>query len=450
MALEFFIDIYCVVVYYKIMKPLINQKSEQKQNILLNFSSMLSLSVLHMPTAELLEFIEEEIQENPLIDIEFSGSSLREYGDYDIYSYMEDISTCNLKNQLLSQLGVLKLSPVDYALGRYLIECIDECGYLQTDLHETAEFFGIPTNKVRKIMRVIQRFDPSGVGARNLKECFIIQLVNKGCWDLSLFRFIYRGLDDVLKGKYKLAAKRTGTAENSIMRFYNIIKTLDPNPGTQIASKKQNTYIIPELFLEVSQDNFKLTTNEKIFSSINVHHTYDNLIGKEQDPEAYKFLRDKLERAKLVIKCLEQRKKTLLKVSKYLVQYQADFLSGKSKIPLSLNIKAVAEKLHMHPSTVSRAVNGKYIQTPKGVLPLKSLFVSGIKTIDGDDECYLNICDKIKNFIKTEDKNSPWSDSEIAHYLFLNGIKISRRTVAKYRKKMNLPSSSERRILYKN
>lgn len=332
-------------------------------------------------------------------------------------------------------------------VGRYIIESLDENGYMTLSVREIARATGAPEDKVEEVLDIIHTFDPSGVGARNLGECLMIQLEHKGLLDDSYKKLLREHLEDLASNRLGAISKDMGISVKEVQEMADEIKSLEPKPGRQFASQTDTRYIVPDVLVERVDDDYVVTVNDSSTPHLMVSSYYERLLNEaEKDSNLSKYLTDRLNSAVWLIKSIDQRKQTIYNVVKAVVKYQKEFFDKGSKYLKTLTLKQIAEEVGIHESTVSRSINGKYLQSPMGVFEIKYFFSGGVAGGSGGE----GISSKsIKSFIKEiidgEDPKSPYSDQDMVKMLKEKGIDISRRTVAKYRDEMHILSSSKRR-----
>ena len=367
--------------------------------------------------------------------------------DREEYSYEQFVSKEEtLEDFLLLQLTFSNLKDRDLKIGRYIVEAIDENGYLTAAIDQIAKIFKTDCEKIEKILDVIQTFEPIGVGARNLKECLIIQLAAKGLLDEVTEYIILNHLEDLGDNKLNKIAKAIGIPVSQVQMVSDLIRTLEPKPGRSFAGGENVKYIVPDVFVEKMAGDYIVISNESSIPHIMVSPYYNSLAREaKNDEELSKYITDKFNSALWLIKSIEQRKRTIYNVVTAVVRHQKEFLDKGPKYLKTLTLKQVADDIGMHESTVSRSVNGKYMQTPRGVFEIKYFFSGGITGQDGEGVSSNSIKTMIKEIIDGENPAKPFSDQDIVGVLSERGIEISRRTVAKYREGMNILSSSKRR-----
>lgn len=442
---------------------------EQTQKLTMTPELIQAIRILQFNTQELDSFVQEELLENPVLEIdgkrkEESSIDIQEKirEDYDDeesykqwefspdkeeYSYEQFVSKEEtLEDYLLLQLTFSNLKGEDLKVGRYIIEAIDENGYLTVSVEQISKIFKISCEKTEKILDVIQTFEPLGVAARDLKECLIIQLAAKGLLDEVTEYIILNHLEDLGENKLNKIAKAIGIPVSQIQMIGDMIRTLEPKPGRSFSAGESVKYIVPDVYVEKMNDEYVVTSNESSLPHIMVSPYYNSLVREaKNDEELSKYITDKFNSALWLIKSIEQRKRTIYNVVTAVVEHQKDFLDKGPKYLKTLTLKQIADDIGMHESTVSRSVNGKYMQTPRGVFEIKYFFSGGITGNDGEGVSSNSIKTMIKEIIDGENPAKPFSDQDIVGKLSEKGIEISRRTVAKYREGMNILSSSKRR-----
>ena len=443
---------------------------EQAQKLSLTPELIQSIQILQLSNFDLIEYVKSELVENPIlenaksldetqpIDIQeklresdFEAERFRQFeysaDDEEDHTYEQYVSRDEtLTDHLLLQLSLSKIKSDEAAIGRYIIEAIDDNGYLTMSLEEVAEALGEDIEKVDHVLDVIQNFDPVGVGARDLRECLVIQLSARGMLTDEIEYVIYNMLEELANKKFAVIAKQLGLKKEDVQELSDLIKTLDPKPGRAYGSGKETNYIVPDIILENHHGEFELSSNFKSSPKLRVSSYYDKLVQEAaHDGELKKYINEKFNSAVWLIKSIEQRRRTIYDVSEAIFKHQEKFFQKGEKYLKPLTLRQIAEELGIHESTVSRTINGKYIQSPRGIYELKYFFSTGISTGDGGSVSSSSIKSVIKDLIKSEDEKKPYSDQEIADILKRRDIEISRRTVAKYRESLGILSSSKRK-----
>ena len=465
---------------------------QQKPTLIMTQRLQQALKLLQMPTLELQQALKQELERNPLLEevdeveevqeIEevkkeqgqddaepveaatpekeqevdwnelwpdtYEGPSAPRTDDPDAEFYERvPVTRQSLGDALVEQLRLLSLAEDDLAIGEYLIGSIDENGYLQTTVEEVAEACGVPPEKVEDLLVQIQKFEPAGVGARNLQECLWIQLVQRKQETTLAGRIVQEQFENLLSKRFGEIARALKCTVEEVQAAGDLIATLDPRPGQEIAAE-ETKYVVPDLIVDRVADDFVVSLNDRNVPRLRISAAYQQMLRNKtagQD-ETRKFISDKLNSAKWLIQTIEQRRKTMIKVMRRIVEEQRDFFERGVEGLKPLTLQQIANQIGMHESTVSRVTTNKYVQTPRGVFELKYFFSSGLATEDGDDVSAKVAKDKIQTLINNEDKRDPLSDQRIAEILHEHGLKIARRTVAKYREALRLlPARSRRR-----
>ena len=361
---------------------------------------------------------------------------------YEQYVY----SDVTLPEHLMFQLQFASNKKGCRRVGKYIIESLDENGYMTSTVEEIACATGAPQEKVEEVLEIIHGFDPVGVGAKDLAECLVIQLRQKGQLTDLFEKVINRHLEDLANSRLGVIAKDMGISPQKVQEMSDIIRTLEPKPGRLFASQMETKYIVPDVIIERSDDDYVVTVNESSTPRLMVSSYYSKLMKQsENDDSLSKYLSDRVNSAVWLIKSIEQRKQTIYNVVTAVVKHQKEFLDKGSKYLKTLTLKDIAEELGIHESTVSRSINGKYLQCPRGVFEIKYFFSAGVSGSHGEGISSNSIKEFIKEIVDNEDVKSPYSDQEMVKMLKEKGISISRRTVAKYRDELNILSSSKRK-----
>lgn len=434
---------------------------EQTQKLILTKELKQSLEILQMPTYKLEEVILKESQENPLLEIEkkseidwekyiqnmaSSPSNYREYTppDEDSKSDYENMvkSQTSLYEHLKSQVGFLgKISDTQREIIEFIIDSLDEDGYLKIEDSAIAQRFKEEKSVVEKCITLVQTMEPAGVGARSLEECLLIQLKEQGVGDEVLKSIIKDDLSLIGRKNFKEISKKYSIKMEAIGEYCKIIKTLEPKPGRKYGAYK-NDYVLPDVIVEKIGEELVVRLNNNSLPTININHFYKNILTNTNDSETKDYIKEKLNSVANLLKNVESRKNTILKVSMEIVSEQKDFFEKGKCYLKPMTLKDIATKLDFHESTISRAVNGKYMLTPFGLFELKYFFNSAPKD---EDLASTSIKKIIKEIIDSENKKKPYSDQKLVDILKSKGISISRRTIAKYRDEMQILSSSRRK-----
>jgi RNA polymerase sigma-54 factor len=337
------------------------------------------------------------------------------------------------------------LSKTDYNAAKYIIESLNENGYLEDSTSYIAELLNINEEKIEEIVKIVQSFEPCGIGARNLKECLLIQLRAKGLESMELNVLIDNYLDDLGKNKFEYVSKHMKIPVERVKELFAIIKSLNPRPGAFLNRVENCGYIVPDVIVVKFRDYYEVLLSDFTIPTIKVSRLYKEILESTADEAAKKYIEKKITQANWIIKCIEQRNNTLLNVSKAIVDIQRRFFDKGPAHLCVMVLKDVADMIGIHESTVSRAVSGKYMQSPWGVYKISSFFTHGLSGGLKSGKTPQKIKSVINEIISDENKSKPYSDQRIAELLKERGIEMSRRTVSKYREEMNIPAASGRR-----
>ena len=382
--------------------------------------------------------------------------------DDDFPSYEQTLTKpASLEEHLLWQLRLSSVNEAEQNLGEILIGNIDEDGYLRTPLEEIGEYAHVSVSDVENVLDLIQTFDPPGVGARDLQECLNIQLRhlhyglveghhsgNGAGTDCLLKTIVANHLTDLQKKRYQNIAKETGATLEEVYEAVHIIEGLEPKPGRPFFSDN-NQIIIPDVFVFKDEGEWVVLLNEDGLPRVRISPYYKRMLGGSGgDSESTKeYLDEKLREAQWIIRSLDQRNKTILKVVHSLIHFQEAFLEKGIQYLKPLVLKQVAEDVGMHESTISRVTTNKYMYCPQGMLELKFFFNAGIQRTDpgAEDLSSLTVRELIRDMVAHESPTKPLKDQEIVARLKGRGIVIARRTVAKYRAELNIAPASQRK-----
>lgn len=372
----------------------------------------------------------------------------RSQEDEEKRQYMFDslVAGTSLQEHLLEQVRLSDLAPQQRPVAEMIIGNIDDYGYLQASVDELAFSTNIPAEKVLEVLRVIQSFHPPGVGARDLRECLMLQLERSDKKDTLEYRIVDKYMEALGKRRIPEIARGLNLSVEEIQDAVERIGHLEPRPGRDFLPDNQQ-YVVPEIFVQKVGDEYVITTNNEQIPHLRISNTYKDLMAQpDSTSEVREYIRDKIRAGKFLIKSLHQRQQTILNIAKEIVNRQRDFMEhGVSQLK-PLTMVQVAEVVGVHETTVSRAVSGKYMQTPRGVFEMKYFFTSGIKTASGVGLSNTSVKDMISEMIEKEDPGKPLSDEEIVKLLSEKGIVIARRTVAKYRSELNILPSHLRKV----
>lgn len=454
-----------------------SMKMTQQQKMIMTQNMQQSIKLLQMSLHDLREYIDNEYSENPILEIneqdnlndelqsseleKFNAEKLAEEMDYDNYRDKleplysnEDVSPLNfieekksLKEYLHEQLLEVNADAYTIMIAKYIIESLDGRGYLEIPIEELAHELNIADEDVEKGLKLVQSLEPYGIGARSIKECLIIQSINLHILDDNIERIIQYHLEEVAENKYEIIGKSLKISPREAQRYGDLIKKLEPKPSRGFYTGEEVNYIIPDAEIKNIDGEFYIIMNEGVLPRLMINKTYRDVLKNGKDTEVNSYVKEKVSKAAFLIKAIEDRKNILYKVLECLIEKQRDFFEKGYSYIKPLTLKEVSSKLNVHDSTISRTIKDKYILTSYGTIRIKDLFVTGIASNSSEDMSVIKIKNEIKKIVQNENKSKPLSDQAISVMLEENNIKISRRTVAKYREELGIKSSSMRKRL---
>ena len=485
----------------------IRQQLKLSQQLVMTPQLQQAIKLLQLSRMELVELVQQELEENPVLeegadaaqepeaaDTESaesaasaeseapaaSGEELKEVeggseglNDIDWQTYLEGYNLggtvtdayeedeerpsyenlltkkSTLSDHLLWQLGLSRLRDRQRLIGEEIIGNIDEDGYLTATFEEVARACGCSTEEVAAVLQEVQKFDPSGVGARNLQECLLLQ-VRQLDMGGSLVETILRDhVAELENRKFQAIAKALGVPLEEVLGAAKVISQLDPKPGMPFGQDDVH-YITPDIFVYKIGDEYVVVLNDEGLPNLRINSFYRNALSgaANVDAKAGEYIQEKMRGAVWLIKSIHQRQRTIYKVTKSIVKFQREFFDRGIEFLKPLVLRDVAEDIEMHESTISRVTTNKYVQTPQGLFELKYFFNSGISTTEGDSVASESVKSKIREIVGGENPKKPFSDQKIVEILKRNGIDIARRTVTKYREMLGIGSSTERKRLF--
>jgi len=352
----------------------------------------------------------------------------------------------NLYDNLKWQLHVSALDKKQVEIGDYIIGSLDDDGYLRVPLEDIAGECNCTVPEVEQVLRVIQTFDPVGVGARNLGECLRLQLESRGVRDKIVFAIVEQQLDRLQKKKFKEIARDLKIDESQVREVFHQISHLEPKPG-RARNSDDVKYIQPDVYVKKVDEKYMIYLNEGKTGSLRINRYYRQLLqqGATFDVKDKEFAMEKYKAAVWLIKNIEKRKSTILKVSEAVMTFQKEFLEKGTNALRPLTLKEIAEVVGMHESTVARVTTNKYIETPRGIFELKYFFSPGLETDTGEEASSTSIKEMLAELIANENPKKPYSDQRLAELIRQKGINIARRTVAKYREQLRILSAKMRK-----
>ena len=439
----------------------------QSQKLILTTQLKQSLAILNMSRLEVEEEIRKESESNPLLEAERNDEGI----DWEKYiKHMESVnirqdkndapyssenavdfenmirSTSNLYDYLIDELKYFKLTFEEKRICKYIIDSLDEDGYLRINDKEIYDALRVDASLFRRCLDIVQQLDPPGIGARNISECLILQLERRGISNNIVENIIMNDLELIGRNKLKDIAKKYKISIEKCKEAIEVIRHLDPKPG-RACSNDKCVYVQPDVIVDKIDVKYIVHTNEKDVYNIKINDFYRNMMtDKESDKEAKEFIKERLNSAATLIKNIESRKSTILRIAEAIIEEQQEFIQKGEKYIKPMKMKDIADKLEIHESTVSRGVNGKYMLTPFGLYEFKFFFNAALETDNSSEGASsAGIKRDIKDIIDGENKKKPLSDDAISKMLKEKGVSVARRTVAKYREEMGIPSSSRRK-----
>ncbi len=455
-------------------------KLEQTQKLIMTPQLKMAISMLQYSRIELQEYVQRELLENPVLEIQENGEKEEEdittpdkteADDFPWEEYLRDSNLDNsfasfypkedppsidnyaregktLQGDLMEQLHLMPLSREEYNITSYLVGNLDSNGYLRGDLAELAFSIGATEKELTAGLDILQGLEPPGIGGRNIRECLLLQLHRILLSPPPLVEEIITNyLPAVADSRYRYISSRLGCEPEQVQVAIDFIRNhLNPKPGNIYGEGEETRYITPDLMVEKVGEEYIITASDGGTPSLTISPFYQRLLRTGTDDEQLvSFVKGKMESALWLIRSIEQRRLTLYRVTSQIVEFQREFLDQGIKHLKPLTLREVAQRLGIHESTVSRATSNKYIQTPRGLFPLKFFFSSGVSGDRGKDYSSHSIKNYLKEMIERENPLKPLSDQQMVGRLKENGIIISRRTIAKYREEIGIPPSYKRR-----
>ncbi len=460
------------------------------QKLILTPSLQQAIKLLPMTTLELAELLNQEMVENPMLEevpAEDPAQDAAQAGetevekpadkdawddqDYEYFfgEYLDEgyrprqpqevkelppientlSSKGSLADHLMWQLNLQSSDETVRAIGAAIIGNIDDDGYLVASVDEIAALGDWDLTAVEKALEYVQAFDPVGVGARDLQECLLLQIRHLGLSGTPVETLVRDHLRLLQNHRIPELARALGVEPEAVKQHIEVIRRLDPKPGSRYAPA-DSQYVIPDVYILKTDEGYRAVLNEDGLPQLRISPVYRRLLDKggEATDETRAYVKDKFRAALWLLKSVDQRQKTILKVANSLINFQRAFLDHGIEHLRPLVLRDVANDIGMHESTVSRVVNNKYMHTPQGVYELKFFFHSGISSSYGESVSSVTIKQRIKKIIEAEDQRRPLSDSKIMNILQKEGLVLARRTIAKYREELKISTSNQRKVLY--
>jgi len=492
------------------MKTGLSQHTSMRQELRVNPRLYQAMDMLYMPMMDLQQHLKQELLANPFLELLEPEDETPEQKDaeqekeqkekdeemdweeillngfevggtreqYEQLEYTEPVTveSKDLIDYLREQLQMLTLTPRQLLVAEEFLGNINDEGYLVASLEEILEsvnqlvaghveagdegegdeppaqapsappFYTLA--EVEEMLQIVQRLDPPGIGARDLRECLLIQLGEQADTESLTYRLVHDAFPDLIAHRWNDLAKRFGVEPVAVQAAADELARLDPKPGLKHTSQNDG-YIIPDLIVEKIGGRYQVFLNDTGMPRLRLSRSYQEIARdkKKLTPENREFIASKMNSANWMIQAIEQRRQTMLKVMNFIVDRQRDFFEKGIEFLKPLTLREVAEVINMHESTVSRVTNEKYVQTPRGVLPLKFFFSSALATASGEDASARSIRAKLQKMVEDEKSAKPLTDQQIVHLFQEQGIQIARRTVAKYRDQLGiLPARMRKRV----
>ncbi len=490
------------------MKTGLHQHAVLKQELRINPRLYQAMDLLYMPLLDLQQHLKQELLGNPFLELvepeeeaeasvpeenptekketedqdepnwedillddgADTGTGARDLSEAREYPEPVPVQTKDLSDHLREQIQLLDLTPRQQLLAEEFLGNIGEDGYLGAGLEEIlgganqvleeharqaeegqdadvqVPYFTMP--EAEEMLRIVQRLDPPGVGARDLRECLLVQLEDQRQTDTLAYRLVKEAFDDLIAHRWSDLGKRFGLEPAEVQRVADELARLDPKPGLQYSATSE-AYITPDLVVEKIDGQYHVFLNDGGLPRLRISKTYREIARdrKKFQGENKEFINQRLNSAHWIIQAIEQRRQTMLKVMNFIVDRQREFLEKGVEYLKPLTLREVADVINMHESTVSRVTNEKYVQTPRGLLSLKFFFSSGLSTTTGEDASARSIKAQIQKLVAEEDPKNPLTDQQIVELFAQKGVKIARRTVAKYRDQLGILTARMRKRL---
>ena len=468
----------------------LKQVLKLSQQLVMTPQLQLSIKLLQLSRLELVDYVKEELEQNPVLE-ETSGigdSERAETGDGKekkdddeaksegdkeeaVFDYLSDSPSGSLNSRsqvsketeapsvdaylsdettlidhLLWQLHLSKFDQDELDIGEFIIGNIDDDGYLTVSLEDISEEFDLSDGVAAEVLKKVQKFDPIGVAARDVKECLLIQAGFLSSSNSLVTEIIDCCLPLLETKDYQAISKKLDVTCETVAEAVKTILELEPKPGRAFSTSAVH-YVVPDVFIKLVEDEFVISLNDSGLPKLRISYHYRTMLRDNNDlsMDTKGYLQQRLRSALWLIKSIHQRQKTLLKITKCIVDFQGDYLRKGIGHLKPLILKDVADKVEVHESTVSRVTTNKYAYTPQGIYELKYFFNKGISNAYGDCIASETIKEKIKNIVSSEDPTKPLTDESIVRVLRRSDIEIARRTVAKYREMVGILPSSKRR-----
>lgn len=460
----------------------------QSQRLMLTQRMQQAIQILQLSGLELDQYVQQELETNPVLeqkqqsvdppaedsressngeeevddvafDLDDFATRLGDYGrtgpdlsrnrDADSRrQYYENSITKgeSFSAMLLRQLRMAAPEEKDYRIGERIIGDIDDKGYFTGTEEEIAKELDVPVEEVQRVLGLIQQFEPTGVGAHDVVECLLLQIEMEYPEEDEMKVLVAEHLEELERRQIPAIAKAMGVKPERVEELKAMLAKLNPWPGLEYSSEPPQ-YVTPDVIVEKTDNGYDVYLSNESSPELRISNQYRSLMRKAKiGKDEKKYLRDKVESAKWLIRNIEQRQNTILRIARAIVDVQRDFMEKGVEAIKPLTLQEIADAVGVHEATVSRATRGKYMQTPQGLFEMKYFFSPGLKRDSGDEQSSKSVQSLIKKIIDEEDKTKPLSDQKIANLLKTQGINIARRTVTKYRENMGLLPTTMRKV----
>ena len=474
----------------------LRQQLKLTQQLIMTPQLQMAIKLLQLSRLELMDAIRQEMEENPALE-ESQESTPKERldadvqeqlqppentkevtidekipGDIDWSNYIDEYSAPgrisfetedretpqyeafishkeSLSDHLLWQLLMSSPSSEEKRLGSLIIGNLNRDGYLQSSNEELAAQVGVTAEDIDEVLFLLQTFDPIGVCAHDLKECLLLQAHNLCLKDTLITKIISEHITHLENKNYKAICRALKVSMDEVIAAVNVITSMEPKPG-RLFSVEEPQYITPDIYVYKTEDDFVVVINDDGLPKLKVNSFYKQAISQKNSVSgnAKDYIQDKLRSAAWLIRSIHQRQKTIYKVMKSILKFQREFFDKGITQLKPMVLRDVAEDIGMHESTISRVVSNKYMYTPRGLFPMKYFFHSGVDSARGENVSSMVVKERIRKVVEAEDPARPLSDSKIMRLLQKEGIRLARRTVAKYREEMMIPSSDKRKKVF--
>lgn len=421
------------------------------QKLILTKEMRLSIEFLTMGPMDIIEYINKEVEKNPLIEIkdDYYVSSIASENSTKDYLEKKVVSEVNLKEELLDQLRFSKIQREDIKIAIFIVESLDHRGYLIEDIENISHITKSSKEHVIRVLDIIQSLEPAGVAARNLEECLELQLKRKGIMDNVFHKIIYEYLYLLQEDNRREICRNLLINEVDLDEYIKKIKNLNPIPTSGFSEEEEIAIAIPEAYITQNDNLIEVKMNREFYPEIKINDTYREILeNKNSTKEEIAYVKEKIEAAKALIRSVEKRKSTIEEIINHIVENQEEYIKRGEAYLKVMKIKDLSEKLNLHSSTISRAIKGKYLMINNNLVTMRELFTIPVNKNSGEElsNSVNFIKASIKSIIDKEDKKSPLKDEDIRVILKDRNMNISRRTVAKYRSELKIDNVNKRKL----